>query len=70
MDPQARVFEGSKTYDRVGCVIHKAIAEVDAGDILMERSLNNSFYSESLLTTALHEMASDMWVQFLEDKLK
>ena len=69
-DPQARVFEGSKTYDRVGCVIHKAIVEVDAGDILMESSLNNNFYSESTLTTALHEMASDMWVQLLEDKLK
>jgi methionyl-tRNA formyltransferase len=69
-DPQARVFEGSKTYDRVGCVIHRAIAEVDAGDILLERSLNNSFYSESTLTTALHEIASDMWVQLLEDKLK
>ena len=69
-DPQARVFEGSKTYDRVGCVIHRAIAEVDAGDILLERSFNNSFYSESTLTTALHEIASDMWVQLLEDKLK
>lgn len=65
-DPQRRVFENTtKTYDWVGCVIHRAIAEVDAGDILMTSSVRNTFNGENDLTTQLHKMASDMWIDLL-----
>jgi len=70
-DPQRRVFESTrKSYNHVGCVLHKAVAEVDAGEVIMERSTSNNFYSEEILTRNLHDMATDMWLQFLEDKLK
>lgn len=69
-DPQARVFNGDKSYEHVGCVLHRAIEEVDAGDVLMEMSTRNNFYSESTLAENLHAMAADMWTQFLEDRLK
>jgi len=70
MDPQKKVISSvTKTYDHVGCVIHKAIEEVDAGSVIMERSTTNAFYSTDLLTSYLHDMASSMWIEFLEEKL-
>jgi len=76
-DPQKRVFEndytlrgGVKEYSKVGCVIHKCSPLVDSGTMIMERSTGNSYSGEATLTDALHEMAEDMWVQLLEDKLK
>ena len=70
-DPQKKVAESkTKSYNRVGCVIHKAVAEVDAGEVLMERSTTNVYYGEKSLTEQLHKMATDMWVQFLEGKLE
>lgn len=70
IDPQKKVFSsGSKTYDYVGCVIHRAIEEVDAGSIIMESSTGNNFYSVNQLTSHLHDMASSMWIEFLENKL-
>ncbi len=75
-DPQRRVFEnnettggGTKEYDKVGCVIHKAVAEVDAGSIFMERSTRNNYSGQADLEAGLHGMASDMWVDFLNHKL-
>lgn len=68
-DPQAKVFESINTYANVGCVIHRAVAEVDAGDVLMERSTFNHYYGVDDLSSRLHEMATDMWVDFLQDKL-
>ncbi len=69
-DPQKKVFENKqKTYDNVGCVIHRAIAEVDSGDIFMERSTRNNYNSPKILEKYLHGMAGDMWVDFLNHKL-
>lgn len=68
-DPQSRVLNQTKTYTKVGCVIHKVTSELDGGEVVMERSLGNHFYSEEQLTKSLHDMASDMWVDFLIDKL-
>ena len=70
MDPQKKVFELNDLPSHVGCVIHKASAEVDSGEVLMESSMLNSFYGEKGLTKALHEMAGNMWVGFLKDKLE
>lgn len=64
-DPQQRVFNMLNPPSRVGCVIHRATAELDSGDVLMERSVANTFYSASNLTNYLHRMAWDMWVDFL-----
>jgi methionyl-tRNA formyltransferase len=69
-DPQKKVFDMHNPPSHVGCVIHRASDEVDSGEILMESSMNNSYYSEKRLTEALHEMAGYMWVSFLEDKLE
>jgi folate-dependent phosphoribosylglycinamide formyltransferase PurN len=68
-DPQSRVINTQTTYDSIGCVIHEVTEEVDGGRVLMERSVNNHYYSTQRVTEKLHEIATDMWVDFLVDKL-
>lgn len=68
-DPQSRVYNRIKTYKHVGCVIHRVTNELDGGAVMMERQTINDYYGEKQLTQALHEMASNMWVDFLIDKL-
>ena len=68
-DPQENVFNMLNPPDEVGCVIHKAVEEVDSGEIFMERSTSNSFYSVRSLESCLHDMAEDMWEDFLNTKL-
>lgn len=66
-DPQKQVMcpNSTQTYKRVGCVIHRAVAQVDAGEILAECSCDNNYNSVDELTDKLHQMASDLWVEFL-----
>ena len=68
-DPQYRVLDGTKTYNTIGCVIHRVVPEVDCGPVIMERSVNNKYYSDSAVVDALHEIAGDMWVDFLIDRV-
>jgi len=65
-DPQWRVFDMFNLPSRVGCVIHRAVAEVDSGEVLMERSSHNHYPNGDVLCRHLHWMASDMWVDYLE----
>ena len=68
-DPQRRIFEMLNFPSHVGCVIHKATAEVDSGEIIMSRKVFNSYPSAKILTEVLHTMAGDMWVDFFEKEL-
>lgn len=70
-DPQKKVAmnEGDR-YKRVGCVIHKAVPEVDAGEILAEMSTLNHFYGEADLSCHLHDMATQLWIQLLNTSNK
>lgn len=66
-DPQKRVVDSSSktTYKQVGCVIHKVTETVDDGEVLAECSCYNHYDSHALLSDKLHQMASDLWVDFL-----
>lgn len=64
-DPQKKIYCNNNTYDRVGCVIHKVTSKLDSGKVLFERSTSNHYSGERELTGALHSMASDMWIDFL-----
>jgi folate-dependent phosphoribosylglycinamide formyltransferase PurN len=68
-DPQSRIYNQIKTYKRVGCVIHQVTDQLDGGQVMMERSTINDYHGEGQLTEALHKMGSNMWVDFLIDKL-
>lgn len=68
-DPQERVFNMLNIPQHVGCVIHRAVAEVDSGEIIMSRRVLNTYPSAQVLSHALHDMAGDMWVDFFDKKL-
>lgn len=69
-DPQDRVFSGDMEYADVGCVLHKVTPVVDDGEVVMEVSTFNHYYEASTLSTRLHQMANDMWYDFLSYRLK
>ena len=68
MDPQEKAF--NKRHKEVGCVIHRAEAKVDDGDIYAERKCQNTFDTLEDLTYYLHSIATDMWVDFLQPRLE
>lgn len=68
-DPQKRVAESrDDRYQKIGCVIHKVVSEVDSGEILMETSTANHYYSEKSISCRLHEMATLLWLELLNKK--
>lgn len=69
-DPQQRVLDTNKTYKHVGCVIHRVTKELDGGEVIMERATNNHYAGVDQLTDVLHNMAGDMWYEFLSYRLK
>ena len=66
-DPQRRVFEcpDPDRYDRVGCVIHHVTPKVDDGKVIIERSTKNTFAGTSTLSCHLHQMATELWIDFI-----
>lgn len=66
-DPQKKVAtcEDESRYKQVGCVIHQVIPQVDAGKVLAETSCHNVYPNVVTLSCRLHQMATDLWVQFL-----
>jgi folate-dependent phosphoribosylglycinamide formyltransferase PurN len=68
-DPQEKVFSMMEPPQHVGCVIHKAVGEVDSGPVIMSRRVYNTYPSISMLTDVLHEMAGGMWIDFIEKQL-
>jgi folate-dependent phosphoribosylglycinamide formyltransferase PurN len=70
-DPQKRVAEepDENKYTDIGCVIHRVTPGVDEGPVLMEVSCSNNVYGEVNITNRLHEIASGMWVDFIQHKV-
>lgn len=68
-DPQQQVFKMLNEPQHVGCVLHRAVAEVDAGPVIMTRRVHNTYTSVHTLTDVLHEMAGSMWVDFFDKEL-
>lgn len=65
--PQKRVYEEKRDFS--GNTIHKCVAEVDAGEILAENSLFVRGYSLDRIFRETHDAATDLWIDFLKDKL-
>lgn len=60
-DPQKR----SVKYDFIGTTLHKVIAEVDEGDIISEKKINNNFSSVEEITYVLKLESQKLWIEFL-----
>ena len=56
-------------YPEIGCIIHECIPEVDDGEVIYEKSVLNSGFSEEQVYNKLYEVSGDLWVQFLKDRV-
>ena len=65
-DPQKKAFYSR--HEIAGCVIHEAVAEVDAGKILKEGSIEIKGLPLDQVYSNLHDLSVDMWTEFLLDK--
>ena len=74
LDPQKRVWERFTEYSSIGCVLHKVIAEVDEGEVLLEveekGEVLSQIYKESILFDRLGELALKLWIEYLTKKLE
>ena len=61
-NPQERAFKVG--YDLAGCVIHKVIPEVDAGELIMGQGVSIKNKTLEEVYAALHICASDLWKSF------
>lgn len=61
-NPQERAF--SQGYKLAGCVIHKVVPEVDAGEILMSQGISIENMQLKEVYEKLHTVAFDLWKSF------
>jgi len=66
-DPQVRAFEGK--YPVAGAVIHKVVAGVDEGRVLMEEKFNAEYLELDELFRILRDRSLYMWINFLKKSL-
>ena len=65
-DPQERAWHLQHEYG--GCVIHEAVADVDAGEIVSYNKTMIQGLSLDDTFAKLHSLSVDMWIDFLSDK--
>ena len=68
IDPQKKAWK--ENHIRVGCVIHKVIPELDSGEVVAEKMIHNNFETFIDLLDALHATSSELWINFLNDRLQ
>ena len=66
-DPQLRAFEAKMKTG--GCVLHKAVPEVDAGEIISSSEIVIENLSLFDLFGSLKKESTKLWVDFLKQKL-
>ena len=66
-DPQVRAFEGK--YPIAGAVIHKVVAGVDEGKVILEEKFNAMDLSLDELFRILRDRSLFMWTSFLKKVL-
>ena len=66
-DPQLKAFK--LELETSGCIIHKAIAEVDSGNIILEREVPIKGMWLPQVIDRLHDTSVELWCEFLTDNL-
>lgn len=66
-DPQVRIFEDKAKYS--GNVIHKCIAELDAGEILAKNHFDIRGFDLDMVFKLTHSKATELWCGFLESRV-
>jgi len=68
LDPQKKAW--SENHIRIGCVIHKVIPELDSGEVVAEKMIHNNFDTFIDMLDALHVASSELWINFLNERLR
>jgi len=68
INPQKKAWK--ENHIRVGCVIHKVTPELDDGPIVEKCLINNNFETFIDFLDALHVASSELWINFLNDRLR
>jgi len=68
IDPQKKAW--SENHIRIGCVIHKVIPELDSGEVVAEKMIHNNFETFIDMLDALHVASSELWINFLNERLR
>jgi folate-dependent phosphoribosylglycinamide formyltransferase PurN len=66
-DPQVRIFEDKAKYS--GNVIHKCIAELDAGEILAKNQFDVRGFDQDMIFKLTHSKATELWCGFLANRV-
>jgi len=61
-NPQERAFRDG--YKLAGCVIHRVVPEVDAGEILLSQGISIEAKTLKEVYDSLHDVALDLWKSF------
>ena len=67
-DPQQKCFDMNLVYG--GNTIHKCVAEVDAGEIEAENSVDIQNCTIDEVYSKVHKAATNLWCEFLSEKIK
>lgn len=65
-DPQIRTWQNNDKYPIIGSVVHKVVAEVDAGEIVSSVAYTNRVESEDEMFCHLKICSYQAWKWFLE----
>jgi len=69
-DPQERAWENIGSYSRIGSVVHKVVAEVDAGEVIVEKSARTrDVLNIDRTYDTLRKTSFDAWLEFLKEHL-
>lgn len=68
-DPQERIWEDNAKYHTIGSVVHKVIADVDAGEIIITNTEDNTCTSKEELYNRLRDTSLNAWLDFLRDNI-
>ena len=69
-DPQKRVWENIASYSKIGSVVHRVVAEIDAGEVIVEKSTRTrDIYNLDKAYDALRKTSFDAWIEFLKEHL-
>jgi len=68
-DPQIRTWQNKDKYPIIGSVVHKCVAEVDAGEIVSSVAYANRVESEDEMFCQLKISSFQAWKWFLKGKL-
>ena len=69
-DPQKRVWENIASYSKIGSVVHRVVAEIDAGEVIVEKSTRTrDIYNLDKTYDALRKTSFNAWIEFLKEHL-